>query len=149
MLNFLSCSNDVPMKSWRFIAIKSHVLWWNPMIITYLMVNFPSSSHWRSINHHEIPRHSIFQKIPILQCFNHQINQIPQQNPGKSPCFPQKSQHFPGVRFTDLDLDEDQLGGIFSWTPPAVPDRVEVGIQHFGKKLQGVHEDFMGIYGDF
>ena len=26
----------------------------------------------------------------------------------------------------DLDLDEDELGGRFSWTPPPVPDRVQV-----------------------
>ncbi|CAJ1408195.1 unnamed protein product [Effrenium voratum] len=30
-----------------------------------------------------------------------------------------------GVRFTDLDLDANELGGDFSWTPPRVPDRVQ------------------------
>jgi hypothetical protein len=90
------------------------------------------------------------QKIPILQCFNHQINQIPQQNPGKSPYFPQKSQHFLGVSFTDLDLDEDQLGGTFSWTPPAVPDRVEVGIQQLsGKNCREFMRISWGFHGDF
>lgn len=31
-----------------------------------------------------------------------------------------------------MDLDEDELGGRFSWTAPPVPDRVEVGGFGFG-----------------
>ena len=64
-----------------------------------------------------------------------------------------------GISFTDLDLDEDQLGGVFSWTPPAVPDRVEVRhlLRDFHGNSQGFHGDFRvisqgyewGFYGDF
>lgn len=42
-----------------------------------------------------------------------------------------------GINFIDLDLDEDELGGRFSWTPPPVPDRVEVAVPGMFSLRQG------------
>ena len=43
----------------------------------------------------------------------------------------------PGVEFTDLDLDEDELGGTVSWTPPPIADRVQVYQIFFSESAEG------------
>lgn len=154
MKNIHSFDLDFPVmfqwcsqKSWRFIAMKSHFLWWNPMRITNICWWI---SHHLPI-HHEIPRHSIFQQHPNPPMFqsSNQSNS-PAKSGDIARFFPKKSQHFPQASalptwiWTKISWAEASPGlhllcrTGWRW-----------GFSISGNKLQGVHEGFMGIYWDF